>query len=142
MRARASLAWLAAVALAALIMTAVLGSWDWRLAPESLTLSAGAGAFMSLFVMAALAGALPSLAGIALLRRLRAPRPWGDGVLGALLAVFAGFAAMFAMGALSGVVDARYALAAIAMFGWALGLSGAAAGFVYWRLAGRPRPPY
>lgn len=93
------------------------------------------GAYLGLFV--ALLTALPMLVLTSLIRGVRAGRPWADilvgGLMGAVLVqVFAG-GTMFSLGqAPMRGVDLALTL------GFAL--AGAISGWVYWHVAGRPRP--
>lgn len=83
------------------------------------------------FFFGCVLGALPAAVLVSSIRALGALRPFADIVAGALLAAAA--ATILGLGISPAVAFGAALLA---------GPSGAAAGFLYWWFAGRPRPPY
>lgn len=139
---RAFLAWLLACYVAGILVSAgfglfaIMATGDASEAAVSAVLTSPLlGAFIGLWVV--VLTALPMLVLTSLVRSVKAGRPWADILVGGLMG--AALVQIFAGAMMFGGGDAQTRAAGLALTA-GFALAGAISGWVYWRVAGRPRP--
>lgn len=95
--------------------------------------------WVGIFFAAAIVGGLAQLGIVAVLRRLRAPRPYWDALAAGLLLPIAVAELTLFLASGGGDLLSAFDIALLQMPYFACALT---TGFAYWLLAGRPKPPY
>ncbi|MEE2526546.1 hypothetical protein V0U79_09220 [Hyphobacterium sp. HN65] len=133
---RPSLAYIAAAIVAGLSIALVFYGLSLAEGGDELTLE-GVISFLAVSILVgayvAAFAAIPAFVLIMLFRLVRLPRGWLDAIAGAVIG--AGMIHLMAYGA-SGAAEAPNLINLL------FAVAGAAGGFTYWLLAGRPKPPY